>query len=606
MASRFALSVEPFSGESLPGYVLRLAGRAYLPTGDRVAAMSGLRQPGSAFASQSLGRLADMAGVDADRLRAMAYLPLPRVAHHRFLEGSLHREFIDVGRRRACPRCLERSAHHRYAWDFALATACPVHAVRLLAACPACGRGFGWREPDLLRCRCGALLTDCPGEPVSGSELASQTSVGALADGGVLPPMPDGLTGCDRADLVRVTMCLGMFLSGWKRQRRVETLVDAGPDMVAGVVASGLECLRDWPGRLHGFLQGEREHADRRPGRYGARKTLGPFYDWLNLMPPGPVKTTVAEACAAYVHSDAVLARRVHRSVLVSAPLPAPDRVLGSVEVGRRLGHRGAGVRRLLDAGLLTGEASEGRGIPAAFDSVSVDRLAAAVNDGLNLAETAKRLGISKDRLRRVVDGGLLAPLHRGTATGWGRWLFAVSEVEGFLQRLEDGHSEEAADSTVGFETAVEALRRRGMDLTGVLDEVLSGRLGVAGLDASATGLKRLRFRMEDVRGRCGRPEEARQLLTLQDVARRLGVKWQVASHLVRAGLLGTENGAVTVRTVAAFQSAFVSGAALAASKQTSPRHIAAVLNARGVRPVVGPAIDGSRQNFYLRSDAGS
>ena len=281
----------------------------------------------------------------------------------------------------------------------------------------------------------------------------------------------------------------------------------------------------------------------------------------------------------------------------MSAPLPAPERVLGSVEVGKRLGRRGAGGRRLLDAGLLTGEASKGRGIPAAFDPVSVDHLAVVMDDGLNLAETARRLGISKDRLRRLVDGRLLAPLHRGTATGWGHWLFAVAEVEGFLQRLEDGHSGEAADSTVGFETAVKALRRRGMDLTGVLDEVLSGRLGVAGLDASATGLKRLRFRMENVRCRCGQP---------QDVARRLGVKWQVASHLVRAGLLGTESGALTMQTVAAFQSAFVSGAALAASEQTSPRHIAAVLSAKGVRPVVGPAVDGSRQNFYRRSDTGS
>ncbi len=74
----------------------------------------------------------------------------------------------------------------------------------------------------------------------------------------------------------------------------------------------------------------------------------------------------------------------------------------------------------------------------------------------------------------------------------------------------------------MGFETAVESFRRRGMDLTGVLGEALSRRMGVAGLDAFATGLKRLRFRKEDVRGLCSRPEEADARLTLQEAARHL------------------------------------------------------------------------------------
>ncbi len=338
MAVRFALSVEPVSGESLPGYLMRLTGRAYLPNAERVAAMSGLRQPGSAFASQDFARLADMAGVDADRLRAMAYRPLPGIARHRFLGGSLHREFVDVGRRRACPRCLQESAHHRCAWDFALATACPVHGLRLLVACPACGRRLGWREPDLLRCRCGAFLTDCPGEPVSLLEMASQASVAALADGGVLPPMPEGLEGCDRAELVRLVMWLGMFVSGWSRRRTVEALVAAGPDRVADVVASGLECLRDWPDRLHGFLRAQRERPGLRLRHYGARKALGPFYQWLDLMPPGPMKATLVDECAAFLRDDPVLGWRVPRTVLVADASPARSHVLGGVEVDEPLG----------------------------------------------------------------------------------------------------------------------------------------------------------------------------------------------------------------------------------------------------------------------------
>ena len=89
--------------------------------------------------------------------------------------------------------------------------------------------------------------------------------------------MPPTLTGCDRADLVRLVMCLGMFRTGWTRQRRVETLVAQGPDRVSEVVVAGLRCLADWPSDLRQHFDQEVARSAGRKGKYGARKTLGPF-----------------------------------------------------------------------------------------------------------------------------------------------------------------------------------------------------------------------------------------------------------------------------------------------------------------------------------------
>ena len=601
---RLALSVDPIAGESLPGYVARLARRALIPTADRVAVMAGLRQPGSAFHAPDLARLAMLAGADQGTLDRMAYQPLARASHHRFLGGTLHREFIDVSRRRACPGCLRTSGHHRSAWDLALTTACTEHRVRLIVACPACRRKLVWGVPDLTRCRCRSSLADYPGEQVSAEEAASQAAMSALASGGPLPSMPECLIGCERADLVRLVMCLGMFLIGWRKERRVETLVAAGPDAVAGVVSAGLGCLDDWPGGLHGFFSAEHERARLRPGRYGARKTLGPFYDWLSLMEAGPIRTALAEAASSFVHADEILARQAHRSTLVAAPAGSEARAMGMLDAGARLGMRSAGVRRLLNAGLLNGVASAGRGIPAALDARDVEGLARTMTNALDLAGTARLLGISKDRVRRLVDGGLLSPSHRGNAAGWRQWSFDGAEVASLLLRVEGTLDALSGEKTMSFETAVEVFRRRGVGIADVLGKVLVGRLVIAGLDTEQQGLKRFRFSTGDVR-RVSRLHEDHEVpLTVQAAATQLGLKWQVVAHLVRAGLLGDPELGIVAADVASFQARYVSGAELARQERTSPRHVAGLLAARGVRPVVGPGMDGSRQNFYLREQA--
>ena len=125
---------------------------------------------------------------------------------------------------------------------------------------------------------------------------------------------------------------------------------------------------------------------------------------------------------------------------------------------------------------------------------------------------------------------------------------------------------------------------------------MLDGRLPVAVLDTARAGLKLLRFRERDVRAACPGREGADAPLSVQEVARRLGLKWQVVAHLAGAGLPegGTEG--IPAASVASFGARFVSGAALARKRRMSPGHLARMPTLRGVRPVDGPDVDGSRQ----------
>jgi hypothetical protein len=596
-----ALSIDPVADESLPGYIIRLAAHICHPNAARVATMAGLRQPGSAFSSSGLTRLSELVGVEPAGLEELAYLPLSRTAHHRFLGGSLHREFIDVAHRKACPGCLGEAPRHRAIWDFALSTCCVRHGTRLVGRCPRCRRRLGWTDAGLSGCRCGASLKDSMCESVTGEELNGQSGILAIATGGLLPPMPLILTGCDRGDLVRLVMCLGMLRTGWTRQRRVETLVAQGPDRASEVVVAGLRCLADWPGDLERYFTEERSRSSGRAGRYGARKTLGPFYSWIQMMDPGPIRSALAEVASAFLHADGILGRQAHRSSLVAPDRPAPTRAVGMMDAARRIGARAARVRRLVEAGVLVGDASPGRGIPGVLDPGSVARYVSAQNGGLNLIETARLLGVSRKHTRTLAASGILPSVHAAGTSGLGRWMFEKDVVDTLLADMQAAIVPAISRKTVGLNTAIEAFRRRGADLGGLLAAIRNGRLPVADLDETRDGLMRFRFGSPELHSVCRDMEAAGRHLTVQAAAERLGLKWQVVSHLVAAGLLTSGSDGISLAAISDFRATFVSGAEMARTAKTSPRHLAWLLCARGVRPVVGPGIDGSRQNFYRR-----
>ena len=601
---------------------MRLAARQRMADASRLAGMVGLRQPGSAVVPCDLAALARRAGTQIAALDAIAYRPAARFGHNAFLGGVVNREFIDISRRRACPRCLSVSPHHRAVWDCALVTACPDHLVRLLDRCPRCPRRLGWRRSNLTRCACRADLTAFAGVPVPAEAAGAARDVVALIGSQHVPWLGGRLAACDRADLLRLLMCLGMFLTDWRRERRIETLVAAGPDSVARVVLAGLDALKRWPEPLQAYLADQRVRAGQRQGRYGARKTLGAFYDWLTLMEDGEVKAVLAEAAREFVQRDPQLARRVHRSRLLTMADPEPDGgVLALIDAARRMGRSGETVKRMMATGMLPAAASEGRGVPMALDGEAVEALGSRLRRAVPLVEAARMLGISRARTRRLAEAGLIRPIQRVAAGGWAQWAFDPVEIKGFMNRLAAGTSGSTSSTrTVGFNYVAEALRRRGVALERMVHLILDGDLAVLGhaksdgscgdhhaIPASPkemVGLKQLRFDPASVRNLC-RGLENGPVMTIEAAAEQLGLKWQVAAHLVHAGLLDAVDGGVAHASVERFPIDYVTGAALAREWRTSPRSLARKLAEQGAFPVVGPRINGSRQNVYRRAEIG-
>lgn len=602
-AAALPLSLVPRSGESLPGFLVRLAGRSRVHGIGGLVRLAKLRQPGSALERADLSPLARLVGCDPGVLAGMVYVPADRPAHHRFSGGLVHREQIDLRRRRACPACLREADHHRDVWDLSLAGCCPTHALLLVSACGRCSAPLHWQTTSLTRCdRCGADLLSGPEAACTGSEASATQDFQALAIGDPVPWLPASLRDADRSDLMRLSMALGMVASGWEGQRRPECVAGAGPAAAARIVAGGVAVLRDWPTALEEILRCAARDADARGGRFGARRGLGNLYDLLVGLPGGVIRDAVAEVARGVLASDPVTASRLRKSRLLA--LVAPDGApLSLKDAARALGTTGQRVKRLASAGALAVSGVEGRGLPAAVDPAAVKALAARRARLVNMRQAAALLAVSRDRLRRLVEHGMLAPVHRATEDRLGSWAFDVRDLAELLRRLEARLAPGGGGETVGFEAAVEAARRRGIGLADFLRLALECDLRPTAIDAGQIGLKRLRFSAREVRALCRATEAAGSALTLQAAAELLGLKWEQVRHLVRVGLLRAKDGGVPVMEVHAFAREFVAASELARERRTSPRAVMGWLRAVGIRPVTGPGVDGGRKAFFRRAD---
>ena len=592
----FALGTDTREGESLPGYLLRLSARIGSRP-DRLAGMAGLDQPGCALTSRSVARLAERAGLPEDVLDRLVYRPAARPGHHRFMGVTVHRELLDVGGRRACPACLAGADHHRACWDLALLTCCPIHGTGLVSRCPGCRAHLGWTDPSVVSCRCGSDVRAWPAPPAAPGEAQAAARLLELASGDVPGWLPAPLVPCDPSDLLRLVHDLGTFLAGRTKGRRLCVLRKASSGLAAEAVRLGVECLENWPGSLLAYLDGERSRAAARTGRYGARKEVGPLYDWLRDMPASAARNAVMDAVKDHIAADPVGAHRMHRSVLLDGGGPAGDGFMGLGDAAASLGRSRAAAKRLLAEAAGDGG---GRGMPAALSRAAVDALAGAAAPTLTLEQAASRLGVCEARARRLAEAGLLCFRERPGDGGRARWEFPADAVSDLLGRLEKRAAGAEPGLLVGFETAVESLRRVGTDFVRLVAAALEGPLPACAIDPGAVGLKRLRFAARDVRClKAGRT--ARKRLTVNAAAGALGLKWETAAHLVRVGVLRGDQGGIDAAELDRFRREVASGADLARAAGTSPRSLAERMAAAGVLPMSGPAVDGGRQNFYER-----
>lgn len=480
----------PLTGESLTGYVRRhvetmgydgfkrllslVENVRFPPHLDQLGQSAALHEFGSLLRRSVDTLLGLTAHAWADRLMLRRPQdPLPNEGDSKTLL-----RYFDAAHPRVCRPCLAKQPSlERLIWSFRPLPICIEHAEGLLDRCSRCQRKFSSQRLNLVRCRCGFVLTDAPSYSISGELLNLACSVEAWLVGneqiaGDLPSYVkfwwlDRL----RAAVARTP--------DWLVRSRTEWQVPAelGDDSLAWLSAAAL--IRE-PNRLATFLDEYQTVDKHRSTSTGVGRSFGLLLRDAHCLErlgfPGPAEVLRPYLLERYTQGHltgkVILFRSTrHRRLLEARPW------ISQTAAARRLGVTPPTIADLVRRGILTGTihpaGNRGRTI-GIVSKTSLETFRRRMATSVSTHEAGKQLGVERHRVAEFIEAGVLKEAWR-TARGWRLSLATVNELlEALRQRASLGASREPA---IKLREATRRFGVRGFNLVRIVAEILAGRL---------------------------------------------------------------------------------------------------------------------------------
>jgi hypothetical protein len=623
----------PRPGENLLGYLLRLTERNLYEPSRLLTVLDKrvLSSRGSFLFSdgQGVDALTALTGVERERLLELYYRPAPAGAmgalKSLFCGQRVSQYMIRAWEPKVCPACLAAAPFTRAAWDLAAVTACPVHRVMLLRACPKCGEPIRWTRRRVCRCKCKYNFRRFHGVPVPDSELRVSSHIYRLCglDTGAAPAPPDGpLYGLSLEGFLTALFLVGSQYReslGWEggssRGSDVtgkHTAASRSNEELHLLLNKAFRVFEDWPRSYYDFLDWRREHGRRREHNRGVGYYFGDFYTSLFRRVPDGQFEFMREGMRRYAAARWSKNRAVPPPRYTEADLRNMGYLTGKA-VRERLRIDVRFFRNLLREGTLKMQViKQGRQIYRVVEAAGVEELERGQGPFLTVAKASARLGVQRKGVMSLVEHKLLAPA-RSTAKGKTSWLFAEGAVEGLLSDVRGRvGAAGAGGETVSFDEAFMRAGRGGCKLGRFVRAVLDGVIIPCAME-EAEGLGGLVFTAEAADEFAASQWRARkgELIYVTDAARMLGVKPLVAFFLRDRGLLRSRKAGaglpvgqlVSREAVEDFQATYVQASELAAELGVPPNRVAGLLMAKGVKPVTGPSVDGGMRYFFRRAE---
>lgn len=508
---------------------------------------------------------------------------------------------------RCCPVCLSNLSRWRVGWEILYADACPTHNVWLIDVC-SCGQPITWQRGTLLKCDCGRPLQRQPS--ASCPEAVARLSA-ALADKMFGNSTTSGLGPVDElsvSQLQRLIRLLGSYCDS-DPGRRPQKI--SHQDRLATswrLTSLGAELLKGWPESLYAVLD-RMQHERSADGCGRLSGSFGYFYTALYKGFPEEVFAPLRDAFENYVadHWRGALGKRNRRlppSILQRAAwIPANHAC-------QRLGISLRRLTTLIGEKRIAGETRLG---PSGREFIvvrreDVDSQVAALSREVDLYTAAGILGVTKRRMQILLPR-LFPEAHRTTnvTSPW-----AIPRER--LDRLTEIIIAAQGVTTIPVESIVLAHVLKFWAWTDAvvadaISAIIANELVPLCALSGVPGIAALTFREHDLREWHARTRHAAtDLMTVPEVADRLGIKQEVAYALTRTGLLptvalnaGTKRGGQGISSVAleAFGRRYVFARDLAKRLGRSPKAVVKNLALLGLRPVCGPQVDGCRQVLY-------
>lgn len=443
--------------------------------------------------------------------------------------GRLHRAQSDA----VCPVCLAESPYLRHQWEHTYVTACPQHHIQLVDQCDACGKHLSPERLHIGLCSCGQDLTSLPRVPATRAQqwLSVLITSNGRQSGSMKPVLHD----LDINVLVKVirTLCLYADPKQRKLPRRA-----ALPKSVAEAVEflAPLETLlADWP-------MGFRAHVEQRiaTGRKDARTLntlLGDWYISLRKLCQGtalePLLQIIIDVAAE--KSDCVLG-------LDSAKAMAED-ATGYMRAPDAAKAIGVSVSRLHDS-IQTGECGHRtrrtgtRGHVYEVSCAEVERIQQLRAEWISDNEACELASVPPVVLDRMKAAGVILSDIRWREDLMKGGPVAQQSVLDLYERVDRGAEPTTVADDATLTWAELTSRRMGekQAIESLMKAIANGEVKAV---VHARTLGEMAFLMSDVLQYFGTPL-LEVGMSIQQLAKTTGWKWESISHWVDEGLLAS------------------------------------------------------------------
>jgi len=514
---------------------------------------------------------------------------------------------------RMCPECVKSGKYLDYMWEITFASACPHHGIKLIDYCPKCLCSLSWNRVQLELCSCGTNLTHIDASAADERLLYYNTKIWSAMGRKVpvitLPDVPDeifSLFGPNGVcDLFRFLYRVGnpKAVNSSFKLKNVSEAVQAFEIIHL--------FLSEWPLGLYRYFDTLRNVDGSFKGE-GLQKAFGKFY--LGLYGKNEFKF-IEEAFEAYIrsHWPGVIDRKYKR---LSSGLECNYSLIGNAVKKTHFGR--VRINKLMDMGVVAGIRNlrpSGR-YYAVLKKCEVNRIAKLSRHMINKKETCRMMGISKSEFEVLVEYKVIKPLVKAGDRGFSEWWCDSRKIRDYLEKiLAMVPKQKSDDDAISFSKMCQAHLTNINLLPELLQSIITGQANVAGMDLDASDgefrLSSLYFAPDEIASFRKRIKMMNaSAYSIPDVANMMGLKQQVAYHLVNSGFLkchedpaGFLRGRlVSFEDIVAFEKRYIPLTEIARSRNQCPRTLMTMLKRLGVSPVIGGGIDGCRQVFYCRA----
>lgn len=568
----------PHHIESLLGYVLRVSTNNGYDTPWYLMKYAGLSQDQIVTAGFPAEKFAAILGRNAAELEQISYCGISQDGKPEFrilghsLGQSLQYNPLRLAKPSFCLQCAQEDGFLKAFWDLSFVVACPKHCCALVSKCPECGEALRWFRPGILKCKCGASLTNAPLHEVSQELVVLMAIIHEKVCGNPLSAIDNPcrfpiheLESVSLRSMLVALPALGRFNLSIRGMVK-----DFNPMSIAN---SAIEVLRDWPVGYHEFLRrvGIHNSSESAVSAIGLRKRFEKFYssmfkhkrriEGMDFLRDEFIRFGLEE------WGESVVDTKLLRGQ------PRYKRFISKSELANQLGVRPITLRRWAEQGFMPmNRISAGSKKRYIVDSLAITVQKGSDGKTLGIREAAAYVGLPVSVLNALRDSGHYKVRHLARF----RKAFHEKDLREFTDLvLSQGNV--ITEIPLGSISLGEVMLLKFRNNTGKADfmrEVLSHRIEVIGrIGASLVGLLFCRESVEQFL-RDKRAESENSTWSLREAAKYLHCDPITLPTLIQEGLIemveSSAGNRVTEKSVKNFDAKFISLAKLAKSNGTS------------------------------------